>query len=167
MIQMSKKLQDLFNRQVVRENASDIIYRQMASVMRDMGYEGFHHWFMKQAEEEHSHALKFADYMEEHCCVVKYDTIEALPLKGDKDKNLTLASMVEQTVEHEVFIRDSIAEIMDVARAEKDYGTEHFLLGMLREQIEEIDSVDTMKRRVLLCDCPEAFLILDQQLSTR
>jgi ferritin len=167
-IQMNEELLVLFNRQVGREIGSDHIYRQMSSVYQDMSYEGFASWFKKQAEEEHKHSLMFSEFIEDHGNIVKYEDIPKPKLASEEGKDITILSMMKQTVEHEIFIRDSIHEIMDKALAVKDYGAFAFLEGFAKEQVEEINSVDVIYRQVMKCaDCDEGLLIIDNRLATR
>jgi ferritin len=55
--------------------------------------------------------------------------------------------------------------MIKACREESEYGTELFLMEMAREQVEEINVFDTLRRRVISCnDCPSALLIIDHDL---
>ena len=53
---ISQRMQDAFNKQIVAELWSSNIYLQMAFWFRKEGWKGFANWMYKQAEEEKQHA---------------------------------------------------------------------------------------------------------------
>ena len=54
---ISQRMQDAFNKQIVAELWSSNIYLQMAFWFRKEGWKGFANWMYKQAEEEKQHAM--------------------------------------------------------------------------------------------------------------
>ena len=54
---ISKKMQDAFNAQIVAEMWSSNLYLQMSCWFRKEGWKGFSGWMYKQAEEERQHAM--------------------------------------------------------------------------------------------------------------
>lgn len=151
--------------QVVKEFNSEMIYLQMASILQEKGYEGMCHWMKKQAAEEHSHALKFIDYIEDRGNIAHIKPIPA-PILDTTD--VSCLGLFKKALEHEVYIRDSIYAIKDVACNEEDEATCEFLLWFIKEQVEEIAVADMIVRRLMLAgDNSSALLLIDEKLGER
>ena len=62
---LTKKIEDLCNRQIEREGYSSNLYLAMASWAETKGMSGIAEWLYAQAEEERAHMLKFFRYVNE------------------------------------------------------------------------------------------------------
>jgi ferritin len=58
-------------------------------------------------------------------------------LKAPKTSYTTFKEMFEELYKHEVFVSDSINELVHITFSEKDYATHNFLQWYVSEQIEE------------------------------
>ncbi|MDX9784604.1 MAG: ferritin [Spirochaetia bacterium] len=129
---ISKKMADRINLQINREMYSAFLYLAMAASMKEKGYTGIGKWLTVQYHEEMFHAMKFAKYMEEQGAAVVYGQIDKPAFKDGSVKEY-----FEQVLKHEQFVTASIREMVELARAEKDYATENLLQWYINEQVEE------------------------------
>lgn len=129
---ISKSMADRINLQINREMFSAYLYLAMAAKMKETGYAGIGTWLTVQYHEEMFHAMKFAAYLESQGAAVKYARIDEPAFKDGGVKEL-----FEQVLKHEQFVTASIREIVELARAEKDYATENLLRWYVDEQVEE------------------------------
>jgi ferritin len=129
---ISQKMTDRINLQINREMFSAYLYLAMGAKMAEIGYSGFAKWFRVQYHEEMFHAMKFAKYLEEQGASVKFAQIDtpAFTETGVKE-------MFQHVLKHEQFVTASLREIVELARAEKDYATENLLAWYIDEQVEE------------------------------
>jgi ferritin len=58
-------------------------------------------------------------------------------LKAPKTTYETFKGMFEELYKHEIFVSDSINELVHITFSEKDYATHNFLQWYVAEQIEE------------------------------
>lgn len=73
---ISKKVEDAFNDQINAELYSAYIYMAMSAYLESVDLSGMAHWMDIQAEEEVSHAKKFADHIVERGGRVRYKAID-------------------------------------------------------------------------------------------
>jgi ferritin len=129
---ISKKMADRINLQINREMYSAFLYLAMAAAMKEKGYTGIGKWLTVQYHEEMFHAMKFVKYLEEQGAAAKYEQIDKPNFKDG-----SVREYFEQVLKHEQFVTSSIREIVELARAEKDYATENLLQWYIDEQVEE------------------------------
>ncbi|MBP1657773.1 MAG: Ferroxidase, partial [Bacteroidetes bacterium] len=60
---LSKSMQDAINEQIKNEIQSAYLYLAMAQHCESVNLPGFAHWLTQQWNEELSHAMKFAAYV--------------------------------------------------------------------------------------------------------
>ena len=113
---ISKKMTDRINLQINREMYSAFLYLAMAAAMKEKGYAGISKWLTVQYHEEMFHAMKFVKYLEEQGAAAKYEQIDKPSFKDGSVKEY-----FEQVLKHEQFVTSSIREMVELARAEKDY----------------------------------------------
>ncbi len=129
---LSKKLEKALNNQIKIEAESSQIYLSMASWAEVKGLEGIAGFMYAQSDEEREHMLKLVKYVNErggHALVPA--------LKAPKSDFGTFQSMFQELLEHEIFVSQSINELVHVTLQEKDYATHNFLQWYVAEQIEE------------------------------
>jgi ferritin len=136
---ISEKVAEKINQQVGNEFAASIQYYALASYFDSMALPVLKGYFMKQAEEEKIHALKFVEYLNDAGAGVK---IPSIP-----QPQCTLSSVqaaIELSLMQEIAVTNQIKAIYEVASQEKDYLTEQFLQWFLEEQLEEVSSMEDL-----------------------
>jgi len=129
---ISSKMTDRINLQINREMYSAYLYLAMAAKMTETGYTGVGNWLTVPYHEEMFHAMKFAKYLQEQGAAVKYAQIDTPAFSETGIKEL-----FQHILKHEQFVTSSIREMVELARAEKDYATENLLQWYIDEQVEE------------------------------
>lgn len=133
---ISKTMQDAFNKQIVAELWSANIYLSMAFWFQKEGWKGFAAWMFRQAGEEKEHALDMADYVLRRGGEVKITAIDGVETEW-KDPR----AVYEDTLKHEQHVTELINKLADVADAEKDRASQNFIAKYIDEQVEEEKSV--------------------------
>lgn len=129
---LTKKVEEICNRQIEREGYSSGLYLSMASWAENKGLPGIAAWLYAQAEEERTHMLKFVKYVNERGGAAVIPAFKQPPLKY-KGVN----ELFKEVLKHEQFITASINEVLAAAAAEKDYATVNWIQWFVNEQVEE------------------------------
>jgi ferritin len=133
---LPKKVEEILNLQIEKEDYSSQLYLAMASWAENKGFEGVSTWLYAQAEEEREHMLKLVKYVNERDGVAKIPGIETPPVDfGD------VFEAFDAVLKHEKYISASINDIVAVCMAENDYTTQNWIQWFVTEQIEEEASV--------------------------
>ncbi len=160
---LSDKMLEALNEQINRELYSEYLYLSMAAWFEDQGLPGFAAWMRAQTQEEHFHAMKMFDYVNEVNGKVSLKTIEGPPVDFDSP-----LAIFEASLEHEKYITASINERMKLAMDESDFATANFLQWYVAEQVEEEANVGAVVDKLRLSGGQgNAILMLDQQLGAR
>ena len=122
---ISQRMQDAFNKQIVAELWSSNIYLQMAFWFRKEGWKGFANWMYKQAEEEKQHAMDMSNFVLMRGGEVKLTAIDAVKTNWKDAKEIFI-----DTLAHE-------QNVADVADEEKDRASQNFIDKYSDEQVEE------------------------------
>ena len=133
---LPKKVEEILNQQIHREDYSSQLYLSMASWAENLGFKGVSSWLYAQAEEERVHMLKLVRYVNDRDGVAVIPGIK-MPPKAFGD----IFVMFDQVFAHEKFISGSINEIVAVCIAENDFTTQNWIQWFVNEQIEEEASV--------------------------
>lgn len=142
---LTKKVEDICNRQIEREGYSSNLYLAMASWAETNGFGGVAAWLYAQADEERLHMLKFIKYVNERGGSAIIPALEK-PAREFKD----VEEMFREVLKHEEFITASINEIVALTLDEKDFNTYNFLQWFVSEQVEEEASVKAILDKVKL-----------------
>lgn len=137
---LSKKLEKALNEQIRIEAESSQVYLSMACWAEVKGLEGVAGFMYGHSDEERMHMLKLVKYVNErggHAIVSE--------LKAPETEFGSLPKMLQKLYDHEVFVSQSINELVHVTLEEKDYATHNFLQWYVSEQIEE----EAMARTIL------------------
>lgn len=129
---MNKKVEKALNAQIEIEASSSQFYLSMASWAETEGLNGTSKFLYMHSDEERMHMLKLVRFVNERggkAVIPKLDQ----PPKTFKN----LASIFESLLEHEMFVTNSINEVVDVCLKEKDYTTHNFMQWYVSEQMEE------------------------------
>lgn len=142
---LSQNIEAALNKQIRIEAESSQVYLSMACWAENQGLEGVAQFMYKQSDEERMHMLKLVKYVNErggHAVVTD--------LKAPKTKYGTMKEMFEELYNHELFVSNSINELVHVTFEEKDYATHNFLQWYVAEQIEEEAQAKTILDKINL-----------------
>jgi len=142
---LTKTLETALNNQVKLEGDSSQIYLAMASWAEVKGFEGIATFMYNQADEERMHMLKLVKYINQRGGEAQIPQVEKPHLDHTSFKTL-----FTQLFEHEVFVSQSINELVHVSLQEKDYATHNFLQWYVAEQIEEESTARTILDKINL-----------------
>lgn len=160
---ISKKMQAALNEQINEELYSSYLYLAMAAWFESENLSGCAAWMRTQAQEEHGHAMKFFGFINE--CRGRV-TLKAIK-EPTKEWKSALAAF-EAAFKHEQHITGCINDLVNLAIAEKDHATNGFLQWLVKEQVEEEASVDSIVQKLKMAEnAPGALLMLDQALGQR
>jgi ferritin len=160
---ISNKMADRINLQINREMYSAYLYLAMAAAMTEKGYLGIGRWLTIQYHEEMFHAMKFAKYLEDQGAAVKYAQIDT-PVFSETG----VKEIFQHILRHEQSVTASIREMVELARAEKDYATENLLQWYIDEQIEEEkNDTEILQTIDLLGNSAQGLYMLNIELGKR
>jgi len=160
---ISSKMNDRINLQINREMYSAYLYLAMAARMTETGYTGIGTWLTVQYHEEMFHAMKFSKYLVDQGATVKYAQIDSPAFSETGIKEL-----FQHILKHEQFVTSSIREMVELARAEKDYATENLLQWYIDEQVEEEkNDMEIIQTIDLLGNSPHGLFLLNVELGKR
>ncbi|MBK5210682.1 MAG: ferritin [Flavobacteriaceae bacterium] len=142
---LSERMQSVLNKQIRIEAESSQIYLAMASWAEVKGLEGVSQFMYGQSDEERLHMLKFFKYINERGGHVMVSELSAPALDFGSIKE-----MFETLFKHEVFVSESINELVHNSLEEKDYATHNFLQWYVAEQIEEEAQARTILDKINL-----------------
>lgn len=127
-----KNIENALNKQIRIEAESSQTYLSMACWAEVHGLEGIAQFMFAQSDEERLHMLKLIKYVNE-----RGGHAQITDLKAPKTTYGTFQEMFEELYKHEVFVSDSINQLVHITFDEKDYATHNFLQWYVAEQIEE------------------------------
>jgi len=129
---LSKNLEKALNKQIRIEAESSQIYLAMASWAEGKGMSGVAGFMYGHSDEERMHMLKLIKYVNE-----RGGTAVITDLKEPPSDFGTLPDVFQKLLDHEIFVSQSINELVQVSLDEKDYATHNFLQWYVAEQLEE------------------------------
>ncbi len=129
---LSKNMEKALNGQIRVEAESSQVYLSMASWAEVKGLEGISLFMYRHSDEERMHMLKLIKYVNE-----RGGHAHITDLKAPKKDFGSFQQMFKELYEHEIFVSESINELVQVSLDEKDYATHNFLQWYVAEQIEE------------------------------
>lgn len=137
---LSKSIEKALNNQIRIEAESSQIYLAMACWAEVKGLEGVAGFMYDQSNEERDHMLKLVKFVNERGGHAHISELKAPNVTFESFKE-----MFEKLFEHEVFVSESINNLVHISLQEKDYATHNFLQWYVSEQIEE----EAMARTIL------------------
>jgi ferritin len=160
---LSQKLQDAFNLQINKELASEYIYLSMAAYCYSQEMDGVANFFMVQTQEEHFHAMKMFNFVND-----RSGKVLLKPIEGPPTEFKSIIDAFEKTLEHEQFITKSINELMDISLKENDHAASSFLKWYVDEQVEEESNVNKILSKLkLIGNDGQGLLMIDTELAAR
>ena len=142
---LSKNTETALNKQIRIEAESSQIYLSMACWAEVNGLEGIAKFMFAQSDEERMHMLKLIKYVNE-----RGGHSQITDLKAPKTNYETFKEMFEELYKHELFVSNSINELVHITFQEKDYATHNFLQWYVAEQIEEEAQAKTILDKINL-----------------
>lgn len=142
---LQTNIEKALNNQIRIEAESSQIYLSMACWAEVQGLEGVAQFMFAQSDEERQHMLKLVKYVNE-----RGSHAEITELKAPKTKYGTFKEMFEELYQHELFVSNSINELVHITLGEKDYATHNFLQWYVAEQIEEEAQAKTILDKINL-----------------
>lgn len=129
---LQKSIEDALNKQIRIEAESSQVYLSMACWAEIHGFEGIARFMYLQSDEERMHMLKLIKYVNE-----RGGHAQITDLKMPKTTFTAFQEMFEELYKHELFVSQSINELVHITFESKDYATHNFLQWYVAEQIEE------------------------------
>jgi ferritin len=142
---LSENMQSALNKQIRIEAESSQIYLAMASWAEQKGLAGISEFMYAQSDEERQHMLKLFKFVNE-----RGGHAIASELSGPALEFGSIKEMFKTLFKHEVFVSQSINELVHISLEEKDYATHNFLQWYVAEQIEEEAQARTILDKINL-----------------
>ncbi|HPG30260.1 MAG TPA: ferritin [bacterium] len=161
---INKKIEKAFNEQLNKEYFSSYLYLSMAAYFESRNLKGFANWMRVQTQEELAHFMIFFDNIIERGGKVSLTGIESPQTEWK-----SILDAFEAAYKHELFISNSINELVALSIQEKDYAANNFLQWFVKEQVEEEASVDEIVQKLKLLGEEKGggIFMLDNELSSR
>lgn len=144
---LSKKIEAALNDQVKKEAQSSQIYLAMASWAENQGFEGVAEFMYAHSDEERMHMLKLVKFINErggHAIVSA--------LEEPQSEHGSFEEMFQSLLDHEIYVSESINDLVGLTLEEKDFSTHNFLQWYVAEQIEEEALARTILDKIKLID---------------
>ena len=129
---IKQEVLDALNKQIKLEGDSSQLYLAMASWAETQGLEGTANFLYSHADEERTHMLKLIKFVNERGGKAFIPKIEEPKQDFESIKEVFTAIL-----NHEIFVSESINEIVFLTFEHKDFPTHNFLQWFVSEQIEE------------------------------
>src|ERR1700759_1242435 len=139
----NQKIIDAINEQIGYEFSASIQYFAISAYFAAEALPQLAGHFLKQAEKEKGHALRFMKYVVDAGGCVQIPAIDA---PESKFKNPEKA--IKLSLDQEIHGTKQINALVDLARKENDHITVNFLQWFLTEQLEEVSSMDNLLKIV-------------------
>lgn len=160
---LNLKVQEAINQQIALEFSSEFVYLSMAAHFEHENLPGFANWMRIQSGEEHQHAMKLFNFINDRAGRV---TLQALPQPPVEFGSVL--EVMQTALGHEEKVTASINNLYGVALKEGDYSTQVMLQWFINEQVEEEKNataiVEQLKR---IGDDGPALIMLDREMAAR
>jgi len=130
---ISERMADAISDQIGREYLASIQYRMIAAYFDREALPQLKAMFQAQSDEEHMHAVKFANYVSEAGGTVKVPALE----QGQADFT-NIEEAVRLALDSELNVTKCINELYDLAIEEHDHLARGMLQWFVDEQLEEV-----------------------------
>ncbi len=130
---------DALNKQVANEFSASQQYIAAAVYYDAETLPQLAGFFYRQAVEERNHAMMMVQYLLDTDREVRIPAVEAPELNfGD------IVAPVSMALDQEKRVTDEINELFGLAREHSDYQSEQFMLWFVKEQVEEVRSMNDL-----------------------
>lgn len=160
---MAAELERAFNDQITLEFSSELAYLQMAAYLEQHDLSGFAQWMRLQAAEEHTHGMKFFEFL-----LDRGNTVAIGSLDAPKNDFGSVVEVFEASLAHEKKVTAAIHDLYTRCSTAGEYQALPLLHWFIDEQVEEEASVSTIVERVRMAgEDGAALLFLDRELGER
>ena len=160
---MHPKIQDAFNEQLNAELFSSYLYLSMSAYFESQNLKGMASWMRLQAQEEHQHAMKFFDFINE-----RGGKVALAKVKEPKTEWSSPLEAFEDTCKHESKVTGLINNLAELSLTERDHAANAFLQWFITEQVEEEATAQEIRDKLrLVSDNTVALFMIDQELGRR
>jgi len=160
---IGKKMEEAINRQINAEIYSAYLYMAMSADMQVKNFSGSASWLKVQAKEELEHAMKFYGHLIERGGKPKLEAVAA-----PKDSWKSPLEVFEEAYAHELKVTAMINNLLEIARAEKDYPAESLLKWYVDEQVEEeAHTSEIVAQFKLVGESKGSMFMIDHRLAKR
>lgn len=136
---LKQSVVDALNRQVIEEFTASNQYIAIALYFDSETLPELTHFFHLQAMEEHEHAMKLLNYMNE---AGGQPIVPAT--KEVKNQFESAEEAVQLALNQELTVTEQINNLVALASQENDYLTHQFLQWFVTEQLEEVSSMSDL-----------------------
>jgi bacterioferritin B len=134
-----KNFADALNEQISNEFAASQQYIGAAVYYDTETLPRLAAFFYRQAVEERNHAMIMVQYLMDTDAEVRIPDIKSQQTKYDD-----VMGPVKMALEQEKRVTDEINALFKLARAGDDYSAEEFLMWFIKEQVEEVRSMNDL-----------------------
>jgi len=157
---VSEKIEKALNKQIRIEAESSQIYLAMACWAESKGFEGVAEFMFAQADEEREHMLRLLKYLIERGGNAVVSELSKPSLNFNSPKE-----MFEEVLKHEIFVSESINDLVAITFEERDFATHNFLQWYVAEQIEEEATARSILDKInLIGDDKSGFYLFDKDV---
>ncbi len=136
---LKKSVVEAINQQVVEELSAEGQYLAIALHFNRETLPELSKYFHAQAIEEHAHAVKLLQYLNDAGAVAVVPAT-----KAPKNHFETAEEAVQLALTQEMKVTEQINGLVDVAIKENDHLTRQFLQWFVTEQLEEVSTVSAL-----------------------
>src|SRR5829696_8773223 len=156
-------IQKAINEQIKHEFFSSYLYLSMSAYFETLSLPCFASWMRVQSQEEHEHAMKFFDFLND-----RGGSVELQALDQPAGEFQSPLDVFEQALAHERKITALIHRLYELALKENDYATQTLLQWFVTEQVEEEKNAGQIVEQLKMTGGePSALLLLDRDLAGR
>src|SRR5829696_677942 len=149
-------IQKAINEQIKHEFFSSYLYLSMSAYFETLSLPGFARWMRVQSQEEHEHAMKFFDFLNDRGGSVELQALDQP------------AGEFQSPLDHERKVTALIHRLYELALKENDYATQTLLQWFITEQVEEEKNAGQIVEQLKMTGGePSALLLLDRDLAGR
>lgn len=130
---ISDRMANAISEQVGREYGASIQYRMIAAYFEREALPQLLQMFRQQSDEEHAHAVKFIDYVNEAGGVIRIPSIAA-----GRAEFASIEEAVQIALDSEMSLTSYINQLYDLAIEEHDHLARGMLQWFVDEQLEEV-----------------------------
>ena len=160
---ISETIQNAINQQIKHEFFSSYLYLSMSAYFETLSLPGFARWMRVQSQEEHEHAMKFFDFLND-----RGGSVELQALDQPAGEFQSPLDVFEQSLAHERKVTALIHRLYELALKENDYATQTLLQWFITEQVEEEKNAGQIVEQLKMTGGePSALLLLDRDLAGR
>jgi ferritin len=140
---INQRTADAMNEQIQSEFHASSQYVAMAIYFDEQGLPDLAQFFYRQAEEERMHAMKFVHFLLE---TGAKPLIPAVPEVRNAFDDA--ADAVQTALNQELTVTDQINNLVRIAMEENDFTSNNFLQWYVQEQVEEVDTFNTLLQTI-------------------